>query len=224
VCGSNVEVAHAVGLSWCASGSHRVTAVACTSPGGILHASCLAFLERRREAYAAHAGAAAIDQNAEQQAMDDREGVAMEPIVDDKFGDDTEWMDVDLPGDSAVSLREKTLLHNMRQQLADVKMQHCSSTCCERVFDIGIRDGTDECQRVGCQADKHQDGKLWSDANNVNPRTLQFMLHTPGSHLSTADQPDCLKGLTDIQEMLIAGIKPIMHVRYTRGRQLCYDL
>jgi hypothetical protein len=55
-----------------------------------VHTSCLACLERRHEAYAAHAGAAAIDQNAEQDAMDDREGVAMEPIVDDEFGDDSD--------------------------------------------------------------------------------------------------------------------------------------
>ena len=39
---------------------------------------------------------------------------------------------------------------------------------------------------------------------------------------STAMQPLCLTGLTDIEEMLIARIKPVMHVRYTTGRQLCY--
>jgi hypothetical protein len=117
----------------------------------------------RREAYPAHAAAAG-------------EGVAMEPIASDEFGDDTEWMDIDLPGDSAVSLREKTLLSNMRQQLADIKMQQCR-TCCERGFDINVRDGTDECRR--CQANKHEDGKLWSNANNVNPRMLQFMRLVP---------------------------------------------
>jgi hypothetical protein len=40
--------------------------------------------------------------------------------------------------------------------------------------------------------------------------------------VTTADQPDCLHGLTDIEEMLIARIKPVMHVRYTTGRQLSY--
>ena len=43
---------------------------------------------------------------AEQAAIDDREGVATEPIVDNDFDDDTAWMDVDLPVDSAVSTRE----------------------------------------------------------------------------------------------------------------------
>ena len=51
--------------------------------------------------------------------------------------------------------------------------------------------------------------------------TLLILQPTP-SLLSTAMQPLCLTGLTDIEEMLIARIKPIMHVRYTTGRQLCY--
>lgn len=101
------EAAHAVGLRCCTSGSHCVTVVACTSPAGILHASCLACHERRREAYAAHARAAAIDQNAGQDVIDDSEGVVTEPIVADEFGDDTEWMDVDLPGNCAVLPQEK---------------------------------------------------------------------------------------------------------------------
>jgi hypothetical protein len=44
----------------------------------------------------------------------------------------------------------------------------------------------------------------------------------PFSHVNIADQPACLNGLTDIEEMLIARIKPVMHVRYTTGRQLSY--
>jgi ATP-dependent DNA helicase PIF1 len=40
--------------------------------------------------------------------------------------------------------------------------------------------------------------------------------------LETAVQPDCLKGLTDVEEMLIARVKSIMHVRYTSGHQLSY--
>jgi hypothetical protein len=93
------------------------------STGGVLLACCLACRERQNEAYAAHIAAAAIDQNAEQDAIDDRDGVAIEPIVDDEFGDDTEWMTTDLPGDCTFSPQEKQLLQNMRQQLADVEMQ-----------------------------------------------------------------------------------------------------
>jgi hypothetical protein len=176
-------------------------------------------METERDAYAAHARAAAIDQNAEEDAIDDREVVAIEPIVDDEFGDDTEWMDVDLPGDSAVSTREKSLLQNMRQQLAVVEMRQCY-TCRERGFHVHLPNETTNCRR--CQADKLQDGKLWSNANNVYPGMLRLMQHAPSSHLPTVDQPDCLKGLTVIEQMLIARIKPVMHVRFTTGCQLCY--
>ncbi|KAI0266026.1 hypothetical protein BGY98DRAFT_890421, partial [Russula aff. rugulosa BPL654] len=129
---------------------------------------------------------------------DDREGVATEPFLDDDFDDDTAWMNVDLPLDTAVSAREKNLLGDMRRTLANVNMQQCD-TCHERAFDLAIRRESNECSR--CHADKHENGKQWSDANNVNPSV----------------QPPCLKGLTDIEEMLIARIKPIMHVRYTTG-------
>ena len=120
-----------------------------------------------------------IDQNAEQDTIDVRDGVAMDPIIDDEYHDDFEWMDIDLPGDSAVSNREYTLLRNMRKQLADVKMRHCS-TCCERGFDARIADEMTECRR--CQADKHEDGKVWSNANTVNPCTLLFMPYPIISH------------------------------------------
>ena len=161
------EAAAAVGLRWCISGVHQVTVEDCTSPGGIIHASCLVCLERWHETYAAQVAAAAIDQNAEQDTVDGREGVATEPVVNDgEFGDGAEWMDLDLPDDSAVSAREKILLQKMRETLANVKMQQCS-TCCERTFDIKSDNPAYECQR--CHTDKHQDGKLWSNANNVNP-------------------------------------------------------
>jgi hypothetical protein len=166
------DAANAAGLRWCITGKHRVTAAACTSTGGVIRASCLACRKKQNEAYAAHVAALVIDQNAEQDAIDDREAVAVEPISDDEFGDDTEWMTADLPGDSAVSPREKTLLQNVRQHLADIKVHECS-TCCERGFDIKHRNESTECQR--CQADKHHEGKLWSNANNVNPCTFPLI-------------------------------------------------
>jgi hypothetical protein len=85
----------------------------------------------RNEAHAAHVAAVVIEQNAEQDVIKDREGVAVEPISDDEFGDDTEWMTADPSGDSAVSPREKTMLQNVRQHLANVKVHDCS-TCCDR--------------------------------------------------------------------------------------------
>jgi hypothetical protein len=51
--------------------------------------------ERIHELYEAHAAVAAIDQDAEQGAIDDREGIATEPIIDDELGDGTEWMNID---------------------------------------------------------------------------------------------------------------------------------
>ena len=78
------EAAHALGLCWCTNGSHRMTIAACTTADDVLHASCLASLERRREAYTAHAPAAVIDQISEQDIIDERDGVAMEPIRSDR--------------------------------------------------------------------------------------------------------------------------------------------
>ena len=77
------EAAHALGLRWYTNGSHCVTIAACTTADDVLHASCLACLERRREAYAAHTPTAVIDQISEQDIIDERDGVATEPIVDD---------------------------------------------------------------------------------------------------------------------------------------------
>jgi hypothetical protein len=84
---------------------------------------------------------------AEQAAIDDREGVATEPIVNDDFDDDTAWMDVDLTVDSAVSTREKNLLDDMRWMLANVNMQQCD-TCHECAFDLAIPRRSNECSRL----------------------------------------------------------------------------
>lgn len=61
--------------------------------------------------------------------------------------------------------------------------------------------------------------QMWCDFRN--PTTLDFTSRKYVClvfHLSTVNQPNCLKGLTDIEEMLIVHIKPVMHVRYTIGR------
>jgi hypothetical protein len=42
------------------------------------------------------------DQNAQQDAIGGRGSVAMEPIASDKFNGGTEWVNVDLLGNSAV--------------------------------------------------------------------------------------------------------------------------
>ena len=88
-------------------------------------------------------------------------------------------MDIDLPQDTTVSTREKKLLQDMRQRLANVDMQPQCGTCHERAFDLTIRRQTNECSR--CHADKHENGKQWSNANNVNPRELRFTLCRRGT-------------------------------------------
>jgi hypothetical protein len=53
--------------------------------------------------YAAHMHAAQIDLISEQDAIDDREAIVTEPIVDDEFGNNmvnTKWIDVNLPDDT----------------------------------------------------------------------------------------------------------------------------
>jgi hypothetical protein len=61
-------------------------------------------------------------------AIEDREAVATESIVDDGYHYDSEWMDVDLQYDSVLSVREKTLLQHTRHSLADIDVQVCG-TC-----------------------------------------------------------------------------------------------
>ncbi|KAI0276661.1 hypothetical protein BGY98DRAFT_1167367 [Russula aff. rugulosa BPL654] len=188
---------------------------------GVHICSCLLRLERRRAAREPRVPSPRIHHFAEQDAIDDREGVASErlepsprihhfveqdavddredvasePLVSDDFDDDTQWMDIDLPQNSAVSTREKNCFKTCDNGWP---MSTCG-TCHEHAFDLTTHRQTNECSR--CHADKHENGKQWSNANNV-------------THFATAVQPDCLKGLTDIEEMLIARIKPIMHLCY----------
>lgn len=43
------------------------------------------------------------------------------------------------------------------------------------------------------------------------------------NHMDPGEQPQCLKVLTQIEEMLIARISPILQVTYARGGQLKYS-
>ncbi|KAH7874021.1 uncharacterized protein C8R40DRAFT_1028588, partial [Lentinula edodes] len=102
------------------------------------------------------------------------------------------------PNDPALRPPEKDLVNNFRAALANIKLETCS-TCFECAFDISLKGGR-ECGR--CRADKGDPVKKWSVENKVHP-----------SH----EVPACLKGLTEIEEMLIARVKPIMQIRYTKG-------
>ncbi|KAI0690491.1 hypothetical protein BC835DRAFT_1212865, partial [Cytidiella melzeri] len=77
------------------------------------------------------------------------------------------------------------------------------TTCHERGFERGVIHG--ECLR--CRNDKRGPAKKFSDENGMNPASVR---------------PLCLQNLTKMEEMLISPVLPIMQVRYTKGRQLCY--
>ncbi|KAJ7021142.1 hypothetical protein C8F04DRAFT_918176, partial [Mycena alexandri] len=114
---------------------------------------------------------------------------------DQIFGDGSDIPE--LPDDSAVSPTQAECIKKFNDALDAVKIA-CCGTCREEGFHIKLKN-SGECGR--CHADK-RDTKLWSDGNNVNPSN---------------QRPECLKNLTDMEEMLIARVKPVMQVRWTRG-------
>ncbi|KAJ7589921.1 hypothetical protein C8J56DRAFT_783711, partial [Mycena floridula] len=123
---------------------------------------------------------------------------------DEEFGDGSDLMDITMPDDSAIPSRHTHYLQQFNNALNKLHLKKCS--CCrEEGFSVKLRGQTGECGM--CNRDKKVP-KLWSDENHVNP---------------TNSVPECLKGLTDMEEMLIARMKTIMQVRWTKGRQLCYQ-
>ncbi|KAJ7578881.1 hypothetical protein C8J56DRAFT_741103, partial [Mycena floridula] len=131
---------------------------------------------------------------------DDADGVEAQrnDEFDDEFGDGSDLMDITEPDDCAVSAHH---LHHLRQfndALNAVQIQQCP--CCrEEGFSVKLQGQTGICGT--CNRDKKLP-KLWSDENYVNP---------------TNCVPECLKGLTDMEEMLIARTKTVMQVRWTKG-------
>ncbi|KAJ7668137.1 hypothetical protein B0H17DRAFT_911467, partial [Mycena rosella] len=128
------------------------------------------------------------------------EGVQQTHLVDDEydefFGDGSDLTDAGL-GDSALPVNEAELLKKFDEALDAIKIQTCP--CCrEEGFHINLK-ASGYCSR--CHGDK-RDIRQWSDANKVNPST---------------ERPACLKNLTDMEEMLIARVKPVMQVRWTKG-------
>ncbi|KAJ7801274.1 hypothetical protein B0H14DRAFT_2238188, partial [Mycena olivaceomarginata] len=106
---------------------------------------------------------------------------------------------MDLPDDSAVSPDEATCMRNFDAAINAIKDEICG--CChEEGFNIQLK-ASGNCSR--CHGDR-RDVKMWSDANNVNP-------------MPENQRPACVKNLTEMEEMLIARIKPVMQVRWTRG-------
>ncbi|KAF7371836.1 hypothetical protein MVEN_00040400 [Mycena venus] len=211
--GRRRDAAEAAGHRYCAQGRHEVSLRECTAPDGTVYLTCQKCLISRRDARAstARTGEAAADRDAEDHGEglnpdEDDEGVQAGPVdeYDAFFGDGLDLAGIDLPGDSAVSLDQAECIKNMDRALDALAIEKCG--CCrEEGFDVKLK-GPGLCTR--CFNDK-RDTRLWSDGNKVNPMPEDL-------------RPGCVRNLTDMEEMLIARVKPIMQVRWTRGHQLCY--
>ncbi|OBZ66500.1 hypothetical protein A0H81_13517 [Grifola frondosa] len=129
------------------------------------------------------------------------ESVEMDEF-DQIFGDGAEYMNIDVPEESALSGTEATLLGSFQDKLAALTLQTCGS-CQEQGFNLNIKDAV--CSR--CRNDKGDPVRRFSSENHMNP---------------ALERPACLRNLTDMEEMLISRVLPMMQVRYTKGRQLCY--
>ncbi|KAJ7207865.1 hypothetical protein GGX14DRAFT_365917, partial [Mycena pura] len=133
---------------------------------------------------------------------DDNDGV--QPIPEEDydafFADNLDSLNSvnNLPGDSAVNGEEARCISNFDAALAEIHIAACG--CChEEDFNLELKD-SGRCAR--CERDDLTDGiRLWSDENHTNPNL----------------RPACLKNLTDMEEMLIARVKPVIQVRWTHG-------
>ncbi|EDR02224.1 uncharacterized protein LACBIDRAFT_309848 [Laccaria bicolor S238N-H82] len=130
---------------------------------------------------------------------DGAEGVHIEEVdeFDEVFGNGADFMDIHLPGDPALSARETVLLKKLDEKLNAITFQLCDC-CLEEGFDLNVVDGT--CSR--CRNNKGDPVKKWSSENKVNP---------------ALEVPLCLRGLTDMEDMVIARVKSYMQDRWTKG-------
>ena len=75
-----------------------------------------------------------------------------------------------------------------------------------------------------CRRDSNGVVRKWSNENCCNPR----LCHSASSLkigltiCAVLDVPSCLRNLTDMEEMMLARVMPLMQVRYTKGHQLSY--
>lgn len=215
------------GERWCTPGGHRVSITACTAEDGTIRAACRDCLAEQRARYAAAVAAAQDEQHAQDETEnslgDDHaegfEAAAMDEY-DEIFGDGQDLMDVDLPEDSALTDREAKLLQTMNEKLDALRIETCT-TCMEEGFNMNLQVGI--CSR--CRNDKGEPVRKWSNENNANPGSSLPAVFVAALLivLLALEVPSCLKGLTDMEDMLIARVKSYMQVRWTKGRQLCYQ-
>lgn len=110
-------------------------------------------------------------------------------------------MDVDVPDDSVLSQHEAALLENLDKKLDEIEYNTCEG-CLEEGFNLGL-DGA-MCSR--CRHDTESPVRKWSAANKVHP-----------------GKPPCLKGLTDMEEMLISRVKSYTQVRWVKQQHPSYQ-
>lgn len=146
----------------------------CRAANGDIRASCRVCLNRKaqlREQAAAVAMAElqfTVDDGFQAAVGDDRADGVEGPVVVDEFdaifGDGADFMDIDLPSDSAVSAREAALLKNLNKKIDAITFETCD-VCWEEGFDLNAKDGI--CG--ACRRDTGDPVKKWSAANQVHP-------------------------------------------------------
>src|SRR4051812_1917964 len=101
---------------------------------------------------------------------------------------------------TTISTDEHLLLQDFRKKMNDIKYEECP-VCKERIPGMTLVTGM--CRR--CYMEKKKP-KKFSEENNMDP----------------GDVPEELKGLTDIEEMLIAQVFTVMSIYRLRGGQTGY--
>ncbi|RXW23340.1 hypothetical protein EST38_g2512 [Candolleomyces aberdarensis] len=157
-----------------------------------------------RDQYAAANAARQINEAADPQAEEvlvnaNADGVRKDDDTD-KYDavyaafDEAHLMTMAVGGESALSHREAALLAKSKRELNSVSFAACEK-CRERGFSLKIVEGA-------CSACRRDNGETAAE-NKSHP---------------ALDVRECLKGLTDVEDMLIARIKTYIQVRYTSGR------
>ncbi|KAJ7936219.1 hypothetical protein B0H13DRAFT_1589694, partial [Mycena leptocephala] len=133
------------------------------------------------------------------------EGVQAAPLdeYDNIFGDGLDLAGLDLPDDSAVNLDEAQFLKNFDAEINAATISACG--CCrEEGFNIKLKASGDYTR---CHICRMNTVMIVCSPSVIVPENLI---------------PGCLKNPTEMEKMLISRVKPVMQVRWTRGRQLCY--
>ena len=119
------------------------------------------------------------------------------------------------------SIRAK--MHKFHAHFATLDLSTCT-TCLESFPGLQLHLGSAECLR--CSRDKHIP-KLYSSANNMDPGPIPSELQV-GNNITVmssyvTDMCSFLQGLTQVEEMLISGVLPIMSLYRLPHGQYAYS-